>query len=108
MFSCVILTIFRHCYPQDSRAEAKTIQQDLITIRKTTMLGNPLVLFAAKLRGFLDGARLARELLGGKLKSLTDNINQAGEIQPLASGGSAFGAVYRDRGVQLQIIGHCT
>jgi hypothetical protein len=27
------------------------------------MLGNPLVLFAAKLRGFLDGVILARELL---------------------------------------------
>jgi hypothetical protein len=34
-----------------------------MTLRKAAMLGNPLVLFAAKLRGFLDGVRLARELL---------------------------------------------
>jgi len=47
--------------------KAETAKQDLITLRKAAMLGNPLVLFAAKLRGQLDGAKLARELLGGKL-----------------------------------------
>jgi len=46
--------------------KAETTRQDLVTLRKATMLGNPLVLFAAKLRGFLDGVRLARELLGDK------------------------------------------
>ena len=46
--------------------KAETARQDLMTLRKATMLGNPLVLFAAKLRGFLDGMRLARELLGDK------------------------------------------
>jgi hypothetical protein len=46
--------------------KAETARQDLLTLRKATMLGNPLVLGAAKLRGFLDGVRLARELLGDK------------------------------------------
>ena len=46
--------------------KAETAKQDIITLRKAAMLGNPLVLFAAKLRGLLDGARLARELLSGK------------------------------------------
>jgi hypothetical protein len=46
--------------------KAETARQDLVTLRKATMLGNPLVLFAVKLRGFLDGMRLARELLGDK------------------------------------------
>jgi hypothetical protein len=31
------------------------------------MLGNPLVLFAAKLKGLIDGARLARDILGGNI-----------------------------------------
>jgi hypothetical protein len=43
--------------------KAETARQDLLTLRRAAMLGNPLVLFAAKLRGFLDGVRLARELL---------------------------------------------
>jgi hypothetical protein len=46
--------------------KAETARQDLVTLRKATMLGNPLVLFAAKLRGFLDGVRLARELLADR------------------------------------------
>jgi len=46
--------------------KAETARQDLVTLRKATMLGNPLALLAAKLRGFLDGVRLARELLGDK------------------------------------------
>jgi hypothetical protein len=46
--------------------KAETARQDLVTLRKATMLGNPLVLFAAKLRGFLDGVKLARELLGDR------------------------------------------
>lgn len=46
--------------------KAETARQDLLTLRKAAMLGNPLVLFAAKLRGFLDGVRLARELLNNR------------------------------------------
>jgi hypothetical protein len=60
--------------------KAETAQQDLITIRKATMLGNPLVLFAAKLSGLLDGARLARDLLRRKADSLADKNKQLNEI----------------------------
>jgi hypothetical protein len=66
--------------------KAETARQDIITIRKATMIGNPLVLFAAKLRGFLDGVRLARDLLGGKVNSPTYNLNQTGKIPTVRSG----------------------
>jgi len=46
--------------------KVETARQDLVTLRKAAMLGNPLVLVAAKLRGFLDGVRLARELLADR------------------------------------------
>jgi hypothetical protein len=35
--------------------KAENARQDLLTLRKATMLGNPLVLFARKLRGFSTG-----------------------------------------------------
>jgi hypothetical protein len=60
--------------------KAETAKQDLITLRKAAMLGNPLVLFAAKLRGLLDGARLARELLGGKVELPAGYDGQIDEI----------------------------
>jgi hypothetical protein len=60
--------------------KAETAKQDIITLRKAAMLGNPLVLFAAKLRGLLDGARLARELLGGKVDLPADYAKQIDEI----------------------------
>jgi hypothetical protein len=40
--------------------KAETAKQDFITLRKAAMLGNPLALFAAKLRGLLDGETGAR------------------------------------------------
>ncbi len=45
------------------------------------MFGNPLVLFAAKLRGLLDGVRLARELLSGKADLPAGYASQIGEIK---------------------------
>src|SRR5262249_1176653 len=60
--------------------KAETAKQDLITLRKAAMLGNPLVLFAAKLRGLLDGARLARELLGGKVELPAGYAGQIDEV----------------------------
>jgi len=60
--------------------KAETAKQDLITLRKAAMLGNPLVLFAAKLRGLLDGAKLARELLGGKVDIPAGYATQIDEI----------------------------
>jgi hypothetical protein len=59
--------------------KAETAKQDLITLRKAAMLGNPLVLFAAKLRGLLDGASLARELLGGKVDLAAGYVGQTDE-----------------------------
>jgi hypothetical protein len=47
------------------KLKSETARQDLITLQKAAMLGNPLVLFAAKLRGLIDGVRLAREILDG-------------------------------------------
>lgn len=60
--------------------KAETAKQDLITLRKAAMLGNPLVLFAAKLRGLIDGARLARELLGGKVDLPAGYVGQTDEL----------------------------
>jgi hypothetical protein len=65
--------------------KAEAARQDLITLRKATMLGNPLVLFAAKLRGFLDGMRLARELLGDRSgRSSSERPIQADGIDHIA------------------------
>jgi hypothetical protein len=60
--------------------KAETAKQDLITLRKAAMLGNPLLLFAAKLRGLLDGAKLARELLGGRADLPPNYVSQIDEI----------------------------
>ena len=57
------------------------------------MIGNPLVLFAAKLRGFLDGVKMARDLLSGKVNSPTYNSNQTGEIPTVPPGQIDIGAV---------------
>src|SRR5262245_4741321 len=65
--------------------KAETARQDLVTLRKATMLGNPLVLFAAKMRGFLDGMRLARELLGDRSgRSSSERPIQADGIDHIA------------------------
>jgi hypothetical protein len=65
--------------------KAETARQDLVTLRKATMLGNPLVLFAAKLRGFLDGVKLARELLGDRSGcSTSERPKQADGIDRIA------------------------
>src|SRR5262245_39725899 len=43
--------------------KASTARQDIITARKTSAIGNPLVLIFAKLRGFVDAISLAVRLL---------------------------------------------
>jgi len=63
--------------------KAETARQDLVPLRKATMLGNPLVLFAAKLRGFLDGVRLAREMLVDK-STLSERLKQSDGIDHIA------------------------
>ncbi len=65
--------------------KAEAARQDLVTLRKATMLGNPLVLFAAKLRGFLDGVRLARELIVDKPgRSSSERPSQSDGIEHIA------------------------
>ena len=62
--------------------KAETARQDLVTLRKAAALGNPLVLLAAKLRGFLDGVRLARELLADRSgRSSSERPEQADVIE---------------------------
>jgi hypothetical protein len=46
--------------------KAETAKQDIVTLRKATALGNPVVLFAAKFRGMLDGFKLARQIISDK------------------------------------------
>jgi hypothetical protein len=43
--------------------KAETARQDIITARKTSAIGNPLVLIFAKLRGLVDAVSLAFRLL---------------------------------------------
>jgi hypothetical protein len=43
--------------------KAETSKQDIETLRKAAAFGNPAVLLAAKLRGFLDGMKMAHKLL---------------------------------------------
>jgi hypothetical protein len=65
--------------------KAETARQDLVTLRKAAMLGNPLVLVAAKLRGFLDGVRLARELIVDKSGcSSSERPSQSDGIEHIA------------------------
>ena len=45
------------------KLKTETARQDLETLRQAAELGNPFVLIAAKLRGLLDGLKLAREIL---------------------------------------------
>ncbi len=43
--------------------KAETAKQDLITLRKAAQLGNPFVMLAAKIRGVMDGFKLALSIL---------------------------------------------
>jgi hypothetical protein len=43
--------------------KAETAAQDIITARRTAAIGSPLVLVAAKTRGFFDAASMAVRLL---------------------------------------------
>ncbi|MCI0389680.1 MAG: hypothetical protein MOB07_13085 [Acidobacteria bacterium] len=59
--------------------KAETARQDLVTLRKASALGNPLVTLAAKLRGLLDGFRLARRILSDTSESSSDYGVEIGE-----------------------------
>jgi hypothetical protein len=58
---------------------AETGRQDLITARKSSAIGNPLALIAAKTRGLFDAVALSFRLLfsgGGFSKKRLEQINQ--------------------------------
>ncbi len=64
--------------------KAETARQDLITARKTTAIGSPLVLIFAKLRGFFDSISLAFRLLfrgGGFARSYVEQIDVIAKTQ---------------------------
>ncbi|HEX5080635.1 MAG TPA: hypothetical protein VFY40_01220 [Blastocatellia bacterium] len=48
------------------KLKAEGAQEDILTIRRAAINDNPLVLAAARLRGFLDGMSLAANLLRDK------------------------------------------
>jgi hypothetical protein len=64
--------------------KAETARQDLITARKVTAIGNPLVLIFAKLRGFFDSLSIAFRLLfrgGGFARSYVEQIDVIAKTQ---------------------------
>jgi hypothetical protein len=64
--------------------KAETARQDIITARKTSAIGNPLVLLFAKLRGFIDAISLAVRLLfrgGGFAKDYVNQIETIAQTQ---------------------------
>jgi len=48
------------------KLKAEAVQEDILTTRRAAINDNPLVLAAARLRGFLDGVSLAVNLLRDK------------------------------------------
>ena len=58
------------------KLKAESVQEDILTIRRAAINDNPLVLAAARLRGFLDGMSLALNLLRDKPDLPADNVKQ--------------------------------
>jgi hypothetical protein len=58
------------------KLKAEGVQEDILTIRRAAINDNPLVLAAARLRGFLDGMSLAANLLRDKPDLSTHNLTQ--------------------------------
>jgi hypothetical protein len=64
--------------------KAETARQDIITARKTSAIGNPLVLIFAKLRGFMEAISLAVRLLfrgGGFAREYVEQIDTIARTQ---------------------------
>jgi hypothetical protein len=64
--------------------KAETARQDLITARKVTAIGSPLVLIFAKIRGFFDSLSIAFRLLfrgGGFARSYVEQIDVIAKTQ---------------------------
>lgn len=60
--------------------KAATARQDIVTIRKAAAIGNPLVLFSAKVRGLFDAVGLAFRLLWNRSTFARDYIGQIDQI----------------------------
>src|SRR5882672_3666386 len=58
------------------KLKAEGVQEDILTIRRAAINDNPLVVAAARLRGFLDGMSLAANLLRDKPDLSTHNLTQ--------------------------------
>jgi hypothetical protein len=56
--------------------KADAAREDIVTIRRAAACDSPFLLFAAKLRGGLDGINLAFELLRDKSGISANNVNQ--------------------------------
>ena len=60
--------------------KAAMARQDVVTIRKAAAVGNPMVLFAAKVRGFFDAWGLAWKLTGNRSSFASDYLRQIDQI----------------------------
>ena len=60
--------------------KAAMARQDVVTIRKAAAIGNPLVLLAAKVRGFFDAWSLAWRLAGNRSSFAVDYLKQIEQL----------------------------
>jgi hypothetical protein len=58
------------------KLKAEAVQEDILTTRRAAINDNPLVLAAARLRGFLDGVSLAVNLLRDKPALSAGDVKQ--------------------------------
>src|SRR5262245_7513285 len=58
------------------KLKAEAIDEDIVTIRRAAINDNPLVLAAAKVRGFLDGWSLALQLIRDKPDFSANDVNK--------------------------------
>jgi hypothetical protein len=76
--------------------KAETAKQDLLTLRKAAALGNPVVMLAAKIRGVMDGFKIARQILSDSSGSYSDcgvEVDEPGGRENLLlPGGQAGGS----------------
>ena len=58
------------------KLKAEAVQEDILTTRRAAINDNPLVLAAARMRGFLDGMSLAANLLRDKPNICVKDVGQ--------------------------------
>jgi len=62
------------------KLKAEVVQEDILTTRRAAINDNPLVLAAARMRGFLDGVSLAVNLLRDKPDLYAKDVGQILDI----------------------------